>query len=363
MSAAGDATIRYTTDGSEPSCAAGTEYTTPITLPVRTALSLRAVRCMGTRASAVATASYLNAPVFVGSHTPPDGGLDIRVAGNYAYLAVGTSGLQVIDVSNTAAPQLTGSRGCCTFSVDHFGNYAYSTTGGTINVIDVSNPASPSSVGSTTPVGNSATVSFSGTHAYVADNNGLLHSVNVSNPMAPVVVDSYNFRTSPPNDAASNPDSVHVIGNYAYVADLNGHNLLVVDISNPASMSLAGSLDPAGGSLKRGVYVVGTTAYMTDSAGANLRVIDVSNPAAPVQLGSANPAGSLRRRVFASGSYAFVTTDASGFQIYNVSNPAAPVFVGEDTTAGAGQVRAIFVSGKYAYLAGYTFLRIYQVFP
>ena len=48
-------------------------------------------------------------PVLVGSYDTPDYAWGVYVAGGYAYVANGNSGLQVIDVSDLANPTLAGS--------------------------------------------------------------------------------------------------------------------------------------------------------------------------------------------------------------------------------------------------------------
>ena len=73
----------------------------------------------------------------------------VAVAGNYAYVADGFAGLQVIDVSNPANPgaggRLRHQRNC--LGRGGGGNYAYVADCAGLQVIDVSNPANPVRVG------------------------------------------------------------------------------------------------------------------------------------------------------------------------------------------------------------------------
>ena len=74
----------------------------------------------------------------------------MAVSGNYAYVADGDAGLQVIDVSNPANPQRVGGYDTSgdAQGVAVSGNYAYVADGGAgLQVIDVSNPANPQRVG------------------------------------------------------------------------------------------------------------------------------------------------------------------------------------------------------------------------
>jgi hypothetical protein len=76
-------------------------------------------------------------------------------------------------------------------------------------------------------------------------------------------------------------------GPYAYVAAQGSYSLVVVDISNPASPVIRGSvvssslLDHAAG-----VAVSGSFAYVAALGSDSLAVVDISNPASPAVRGS-----------------------------------------------------------------------------
>ena len=70
--------------------------------------------------------------------------MDIALAGNYAYVAVGGNGLVIVDVTNPAAPTFKGSYnttgGSTGVAVE--GNYAYVADGDNgLVIVDVTNPA------------------------------------------------------------------------------------------------------------------------------------------------------------------------------------------------------------------------------
>jgi hypothetical protein len=63
------------------------------------------------------------------------------------------------------------------------------------------------------------------------------------------------------------------------------------------------------------------------------------------------------------GNYAYAMINTSGntiFNIYDISNPSAPVIKGSATGTNPGP-ESIYVSGKYAYVAGFTDVRIFDV--
>ena len=81
--------------------------------------------------------------------------------------------------------------------------------------------------------------------------------------------------------------AVAVSGSYAYVTGEASDSLVVVDISNPASPVIRGSV--VSSSLLdgvRGVAVSGSYAYVTGQYSDSLVVVDISNPATPVIRGS-----------------------------------------------------------------------------
>ncbi len=67
--------------------------------------------------------------------------MGVFVSGSYAYVADGTSGLQIIDVSNPVSPALAGSYDTPGYAhgVSVSGSYAYVADGGSgLGIIDVS---------------------------------------------------------------------------------------------------------------------------------------------------------------------------------------------------------------------------------
>ena len=80
---------------------------------------------------------------------------------------------------------------------------------------------------------------------------------------------------------------VAVSGSYSYVVACNSDSLVVVDVSNPASPAIRGSV--VSSSLMdqpNAVAVSGSHAYVTADISDSLVVVDISNPASPVIRGS-----------------------------------------------------------------------------
>jgi hypothetical protein len=107
--------------------------------------------------------------------------LDVMVSGSHAYVTNGSHpyigepgawGLQVVDVSNPAAPEILGSASTpsSAVSVALSGSYAYVADDGFgVLVVDISDPASPTTVGSIGTPGSAHGVAVSENYVYVAD--------------------------------------------------------------------------------------------------------------------------------------------------------------------------------------------------
>jgi len=122
----------------------------------------------------------------VGGYDTSGWAAGVAVSGNYAYVADGYFGLQVINVSNPANPQRVGGYDTSGFAyrVAVSGNYAYVADGfGGLQVIDVSNPANPRRVG-----GNSApnpfAVAVTDSYVFVAAEGEGLFILNHFTPLS-----------------------------------------------------------------------------------------------------------------------------------------------------------------------------------
>jgi len=279
-------------------------------------------------------------PVIAGSVGTPDYARGATISGNYAYVADGYSGLQVIDISNPTLPVIAGSVNTLgyAYGVTISGNYAYVVDRNSgLQVIDISDPTLPVIAGSVaTPGGYAYGVTISGNYAYVADGDSGLQVIDISNPALPVIAGSVG--------TPGNAYGVTINGNYAYVAGYHS-GLHVIDISSPTLPVIAGSVVTPGNA--SGVTISGNYAYVADY-NSGLQVIDISNPTLPVIAGSVNTPD-FAYGVTVSGNYAYVAVDNSGLQVIDISSPTLPVIAGSVNTPGYAY--SVTISGNYAYVA------------
>ena len=266
---------------------------------------------------------------------------DVYIFGKYSYSADGSSGLQIVDISNPALPLLVGtySTGGSATGIYVSGKYAYIAAGSSgIMIIDISNPALPLLVGTYNTSGSATDIYVSGKYAYVADGSvGGFQIIDISNPASPSLVGTYS--------TGGTTLSVYVSGKYAYVGD-SIFGLFIIDISNPASPSFVGTYNTSGSA--NDIYVSGKYAYVADGA-SGLEIINISNSASPSLTSAYNTDGSAGG-VYVSGKYAYVADGSvGGIQVVDISSSTVPWLVGTYDTSGSSN--GIFVSGKYAYVS------------
>ena len=178
---------------------------------------------------------------------------DVAVSGDYAYVA-GVDGLSIVDVSNPMVPSSAGNYdpGTC-YAVALGEDYAYVTAWSGLHIVDVSNPDSPLEVASWNSPVAAMDVAFDGTMAYIAA--GGLHIVR------PELSGPYEEGVYAPG-TGEDYQSIALDGFYAYIADWDG-GLRVIDVSDPSNPDEVGYYDPPGG-VGRGVAVHLGYAYLAN---------------------------------------------------------------------------------------------------
>jgi hypothetical protein len=259
----------------------------------------------------------------------------VATRGDVAYVSTGEQDIRVIDIRRPermrergAGVTLNGSGG----PIVAIGNeYVYIATGvatgGRVDVYDVRNPDQPAHAGSLR-LNFPQELIASGSLLYVPDEFGL-QVVDISNPASPAMKGTIVF--PPDNFVTSGATSVAVAGQYAFVsAGRNG--LKVVDVSDPAKMSIAGSW--SGSSVSQLAYRDGFLYAATGALETELVVFDVADPRQPVRIGSTSLPGRSVGDVLLDGSYAYVANGGAGVVVIDIRNPEQPFIVAQIGTPG-----------------------------
>ncbi|SET01770.1 Uncharacterized conserved protein [Methanococcoides vulcani] len=178
-------------------------------------------------------------------------------------------------------------------------------------------------------------VAVAGNYAYVADEENGLVILDISDPTSPTLAGSY--------DTAGLAGHVDVAGNYAYVADFE-NGLVILDISDPTSPTLASSYDTDTDGMKFNIAVAGNYVYVASN---DLVIVDVSDPTSPTLEGSYD--GCAAVDVAVAGNYAYVANAADRVVILDISDPTSPALTGSYVIDRSPY--GVTVAGNYVYVA------------
>lgn len=281
----------------------------------------------------------------VGSYDITDIPSKIYVSEPYAYVSYYNEALRIIDVSNPASPSEIGSIGAPNYArpneIHVDGSNAYVAYGQWANsnwvvTVDVSTPSAPFEVNIYEPVMRAHDVYAIGSHAYIAECDGL-RILDVSTPSSPAELGWCGI------SVIYHPPSLDVREPYAYVGCKNSFR--VIDVTDPAKPYEIGDCELPGTAWD--VCVSDDYAYLPVYDPAGLYVVDISDPHNPLVVGSLLMTG-YGQAVDASDTLAFVAVNFGGLRVIDISDPAHPVEVGFYDTPNIAE--DVFYSGGYIYV-------------
>ncbi|MDX2149370.1 MAG: Ig-like domain-containing protein [Bryobacteraceae bacterium] len=283
-------------------------------------------------------------PVEISTLNVP-GAVAVDVAGNFAYVAAGNSGVTVVDLSNRAQPVARGTLGGLgnVQAVRAVGQTVFAAdSGGSLRVLNVQNPNALVPLTSLAIPGNPVSLTLRGSTLAVAAQSGGVSLVNVSNPAAPAIIRT--FATPGP---ALGFDFDEVTGIAAVAMGTSG--LQMADISNPGSPRLRGLLP--GGDVRR--VLLKLPAALLADAQRSFTSAHVGNPDSPVISASLRAdLGGAPVDVAGFGDIA-ITADVSfgrAVPLVNTSAPLNPASVGFWTLLSPGFSSSVAVDNSYGYL-------------
>ena len=255
---------------------------------------------------------------------------DVVVVGNYAYVADGTNGVVVIDVTNPAAPVVASTYDTPGDAkhIEATGNILVVADGTSVQLLSILNPSSLSLLGSYSQGGFTINdVTTDGTYAYVlgtVSGTPTLQVINIANSGSPVYLTQATVNGA--NDVVLAGTNIFTVG--GKYADI---------LSAYPSLGLRGTYTGSDANTFISATVFGSYAYINDFTSA-LHVVNFSNPAAPTMTYGQTTAGQdVGGGIVNSNGYIFVTTSA-GLSIYDfIVSPSAPVYVDAYSMNGSGK--------------------------
>ncbi len=284
---------------------------------------------------------------------------DILVSGDFAYVAGGSYGVYIIDISDPEAPSKVGhytttetlweARGLDLYETNGDLYLTIAAGGACLSIIDVTNPinpvnpSSPTRVSSAIPECVASDVAVQGDYAYIAAF-GKLPIYDISNPASPSLAGTYQdtLETWSYQDIA-------VAGDYAYLSAYysGGDYVVVIDIHDLADLHEEGKTKFQYTRIKD-LALQGTRLYLATTNwnfADGLLTVDVINPANP-QHSNGFPVNGNPSGVAVSGSYAYL----SGSMDFTIINTSSTPYTLAGNYGTCLDPRAVSVSGKRAYL-------------
>jgi hypothetical protein len=252
------------------------------------------------------------------------------------YVAYGTAGLRIVDVTTPSQPSVLSTLALSGESrgVVVSGSYAYvAAMDSGVHVVDVTNPASPARL-STIGTSRARGIAMNGNYVYVGTRDSGLVVLNISTPATPTWLTTVRGLDIEAVAAAGN-----VVGVSLY------STIRFYDVTLPASPVVKGST-PTLKTGNEGFAIAGNYAYVPD--GDSLKIFNIANLATPTLLSKIKTGGYGYAAALAGG-YCYVAAEAAGVRAINITNPAAPVEDGYYD--GVPQSRGIAANGAFIYAA------------
>jgi len=270
----------------------------------------RAYLALGTAGLLIVDLTDPAAPAIVGSFQPDGNVRNVVSAEPYVLLAAGPAGLWILDATDPANPTVVSHleteqpATAVTVTPDR----AYLLAGDKLIILDVSNPAAPTPLGEVEMTGGGRRILVSGSVAYVAAERDGVRLVDLSDVTAPAemtVIQSENSAMA-----------LALVGKTLLAADYRA-GLTLIDTT---ALTITGRLDTPG--VAMGLAAQEGRVYLADYAGG-IRQIDIQDPAAPQEdlppyetLGWVNGVAVQDKLVAVAGT--------AGLGLVDVSDPAAP---------------------------------------
>jgi hypothetical protein len=285
------------------------------------------------------------APTEVSTFTVP-GAVAVDVGGNFAYVAAGTKGLVVVDVTDRTKPSIRGTltdlgdveavrvAGSRVFVAD---------AKGFLRIVDVQNPDSPTLVSSLLLDGNPNAIAVHGTLVAVTAQTGGVSLIDISEPSYPNLTGTI-ATSAPALGVDFDPQS-----GLAAIA-MGAAGVQLADLSNPSSPKLRGLLP--GGDVRR--VLLRLPAALLADAQRSVTAVDVSNPDQPVLSSSLNSSlGGVPVDIAAFGNTAITADNTFGaaVPIINIADPLRPSTVAFwNFQATRGYSTSVAVDSSFGYL-------------
>jgi len=224
---------------------------------------------------------------------------NVVIQGNYAYVPYLSNGLMVVDITNRVNPveiaRLEDIGRIREIAV--YGSFLYAAIENDLSIIDISVPENPQLISSLSIPKRIEDIAINGDYAYVATGDSGLRVIDVSSPVNPEEIGIYI-----PDELTK----IAVKDNYLYTASkYEGHRVFdVLDASDPTHIRLVGNCAFGSYSRCNEIEIHNDLAYLAATGG--LVIIDIEDPGDPHEIGYYDPAYMTPEALEVSGSFVYV---------------------------------------------------------
>ncbi len=256
--------------------------------------------------------------------------MKLHIDGSLLYVADLSGGVRVYDLTVPEAPvfltKVETDPNCQDLEVVDNTLYAVNSnnSGAGLTLTDMTVPATPVPLSVFNTTNGTMGLGLAGDLCVLANGFGGLRTVDVSDPLAPALLDDLPF--------GANATDVMPVGNVAFAVSFGG-GMLAVDITDPTTMSI---LHQQTWGFLNALDLTGDLAWVADGS-LGLRVVDISDPNNLVSLATQAVGGQPRDVVRSQmSSYVFLADDFYGLRQMDVSDPTAPFLLGSYPSADRG---------------------------
>src|SRR3990167_10033212 len=308
-------------------------------------------------------------PSLLSQTTVADSANDILIEGTYAYVADGSSGLKIYDITDPENLSLIGSYDTANNSylaLTKTGNsiiIADSSTSDAIdmvivNVLDPANPSLTKTMTDDDALGTPIDVGVSGT---------TLFALLEIHPSSAAVERIHSYDISDINNPAALGDvevsqsgnlptrGLQIVGDRLY-AGIYTEGVAIIDISIPATPSLVSEYDPTNNGVQD-LLISGSYMYLAlrGTETNKFEIVDITDENNPTRVGSLNVEGGNLTSLSLDGTTMHVGTMTAGTVNINVSDPTNPeIMANQYQQPDMQQINSLWKDDNTLFAAGGT---------
>lgn len=276
----------------------------------------------------------------VGSFPTAHGPLSSAISGNTVYISETNYGIEVVDITSTTLPVLTGTYhepAGGAVSATKNDNYAYVTSPAGLTVVNMTNLDNPVPVRTFWTGGECYDVFIHDNKAYALDFFGNLVVVNVANPAAPESLTTnpgsqwlnlVGLRSMAFYQPATTP--FFYVGSYK---NTSGYSVIGYDLVDPMApvmhsfIQLGDSVDVKGITVADNKLFIAATTPLPSDTLRGVYIYDLTMPEGPVYMGHFHTTGNARMTAV-NGNFMYVAAEMQGLVIADITTPGSPTEVG-----------------------------------